>query len=784
MQLYLNPPFADWNDILERPAMDLQQLEAPVAAIMQEVASRGDDALFDLTAKFDKVRLADIRVSQEEVELSTALLNDELKDAIQTAASNIERFHAAQKDQTPVVETMPGVRCWRKSVGIERVGLYVPGGTAPLFSTVLMLAVPARLAGCKEVVLCTPPQKDGSVHPAILYAAQLAGVQQIYRVGGAQAIAAMAHGTASIPACSKIFGPGNAYVTVAKQLAGKIGVAIDMPAGPSEVMVVADETARPEFVAADLLSQAEHGADSQVVLVCYDEVKAKAVIQAVGQQLEQLPRKSFAAESLSNSSAIVIQSDEEAIRLINTYAPEHLILALDEPERLTDGIINAGSVFMGHYTPESVGDYASGTNHTLPTNGFARAYSGVSLDSFVRKITFQQLNKEGIRNIGPTVMTMAEAELLEAHKLAVQVRLEALEGEETPAANTSELTGLVRPNIAALRPYSSARHEFTGKAEVFLDANENPFESGTNRYPDPLAMAVKAQLSIQKEIPTQQIMLANGSDEVIDLLFRIFCEPGQDEVISLPPTYGMYKVSAAINNVKVKEVPLLEGFVPDIEGILAAVTAQTKLLWLCSPNNPSGNDFAEKDIIRLLEAFPGIVVIDEAYVDFAGRASHINLLRRFSRLVIMQTFSKAWGMAGIRMGMAFASTRIIELLNAVKPPYNVNILSQQAALEALQNKAAKEKQVAIILQERQSLSESLNSFSFVKKVYPSDTNFLLAEVDHPGELYTYLSNKGIVVRDRSKQLNCEGCLRFTVGTPEENKQLLQAMVEYGKRGEE
>ncbi|MEL7220069.1 MAG: histidinol-phosphate transaminase [Bacteroidota bacterium] len=349
-----------------------------------------------------------------------------------------------------------------------------------------------------------------------------------------------------------------------------------------------------------------------------------------------------------------------------------------------------------------------------------------------------------------------------------------------PTGKTDELVALVRPNIAALKPYSSARHEFAGTADVFLDANENPFERTTNRYPDPLAVAVKAQLSSQKGIPSEQIMLANGSDEVIDLLFRIFCEPDQDEVITLPPTYGMYRVSADINNVKVKEVPLLTGFVPDVEGILAAVTPQTKLLWLCSPNNPSGNDFSPEEIIQLLEAFPGIVIIDEAYVDFAERASHINLLERFPRLVIMQTFSKAWGMAGIRMGMAFASTQIIQLLNAVKPPYNVNVLSQQAALEALQNKLVKEEQVATILAERQSLSKSLSAFSFVEKVYPSQTNFLLVQVDYPRELYAYLSSKGIVVRDRSKQLNCEGCLRFTVGTPAENKQLLESLVEYGE----
>jgi len=426
MQLYVQPPAEEWQSILARPAQDLRELEAPVSAILQEVATRGDDALLDFTARFDGVRLAELAVSAEEIALAAEEVSPALQEAIRTAKQNIEAFHRAQQDATPTVETMPGVRCWRRSVGIERVGLYVPGGTAPLFSTVLMLAVPAVLAGCREVVLCTPPQKDGSVHPAILYAAQLAGVRQIFRVGGAQAIAAMAYGTESIPATYKIFGPGNAYVTVAKQLVSKAGVAIDMPAGPSEVMVVADESARPEFVAADLLSQAEHGADSQVVLVCYSEQMAQAVMAATDTQLAQLPRKDFAAASLANSAAIVVANQAQALEVINAYGPEHLILAVEQAETWVEGIINAGSVFMGHYTPESVGDYASGTNHTLPTNGFARAYSGVSLDSFVRKITFQQLTPEGLQNIGPTVETMAAAEYLDAHKLAVSIRLASL----------------------------------------------------------------------------------------------------------------------------------------------------------------------------------------------------------------------------------------------------------------------------------------------------------------------------------------------------------------------
>lgn len=342
---------------------------------------------------------------------------------------------------------------------------------------------------------------------------------------------------------------------------------------------------------------------------------------------------------------------------------------------------------------------------------------------------------------------------------------------------TFNLLPLVRPNIAALSPYSSARDEFKGSAEVYLDANENPFETGLNRYPDPLAAAVKKELSDLKAVPEDQMMLGNGSDEVIDLLFRIFCEPGQDEVITLPPTYGMYKVSADINNVAVVEVPLLSSFLPDVERILEAVTERTKLLWLCTPNNPSGNDFPQASMERLIRDFPGIVVIDEAYVDFAGRDSYISWLERFPNLVVMQTFSKAWGLAGIRLGMAFASAEIIRLLNAVKPPYNVNRLTQQAALDALRQKAQQQQEVRTILGQRALVQQYLASLEFVQRIYPSNANFILAKVDDPRATYQYLMERGIIVRDRSRQPGCEGCLRFTVGTPEENEKLFKALLE-------
>lgn len=420
----LYPEVATWPSLLQRPVSDPTQLFDQVRKIMEEVKAGGDAAILRLTKEFDGAILDDFTINQQTVAAAAEEISAELLQAIRQAASNIRKFHTPQLQQEDPVETMPGITCWRRSRPIEKVGLYIPGGTAPLFSTILMLGIPAQLAGCKEVILCTPPGKDGKVHPAILVAAAEVGIQQIYTIGGVQAIAAMTYGTETVPAVYKIFGPGNQYVTAAKQLAQQEGIAIDMPAGPSEVCVWADAAAHPEFVAADLLSQAEHGADSQVLLVTTDASLPAKVEKAVEQQLAILPRADYARQAFHNSKAIVVKDNREALALVNAYAPEHLIIACEEAETLGDKVINAGSVFLGNYSPESVGDYASGTNHTLPTNGFARAYSGVSVDSFVKKITYQRLTREGLTALAPTVVEMALAEGLQAHARAVEIRLQ------------------------------------------------------------------------------------------------------------------------------------------------------------------------------------------------------------------------------------------------------------------------------------------------------------------------------------------------------------------------
>lgn len=427
IQTVLYPGREDYAALLQRPHKDAADLGSIVAGVLQDVRREGDTAVLRYEEKFDKVCLTSLAVSEEEIQEAEQLISDELKQSIRLAHANIHRFHQAQRMQPVSVETSPGVHCWQKSVAIEKVGLYIPGGTAPLFSTVLMLATPAKIAGCSDIVLCSPPSPQGKLHPAILYAARVAGVNRIYKCGGVQAIGAMAYGTETVPKVSKIFGPGNQFVTCAKQQVSMTDVAIDMPAGPSEVAIVADMTCHPRYVAADMLSQAEHGMDSQSILFTDSEQVAHDVLRELEAQLESLPRKEMAMASLRNSRIVVLRDMEEAFGICNEYAPEHLILAMDSALEWTDRVVNAGSVFLGHYSCESAGDYASGTNHTLPTSGYAKAYSGVNLDSFCRKITFQHLTPQGIQSIGRAVEVMAEAESLDAHRNAMTLRMQDLQ---------------------------------------------------------------------------------------------------------------------------------------------------------------------------------------------------------------------------------------------------------------------------------------------------------------------------------------------------------------------
>lgn len=794
MQTYRFPEPAAWGPLLARPAAaESPAVAARVQEIFAQVAVSGDDALRQLAQELDKAAVADLRVSAAELAAAGALVPAALQAAIRQAKANIETFHAAQRVVEAPVETQPGVRCWRRSVPVQRVGLYVPGGSAPLFSTLLMLGVPARLAGCPEIVVCTPPQADGTVSPVILFVAQLLGITTVVKAGGAQAVAALALGTASVPAVDKIFGPGNRYVTAAKQLAAaRYGVAIDMPAGPSEVLVVADASANPAFVAADLLSQAEHGPDSQVVLLTDSEDILSKVQAEVETQLAALPRRDVAARALAESRAVLLPGPAELLDFSNQYAPEHLILAVAEPEALAAGVTNAGSVFLGHLTPEAVGDYASGTNHTLPTSGFARQYSGVSLDSFVKKITYQRLTAAGVQALAPVVETMAEAEGLHAHARAVALRRESLEqaalapsAPETAQAPAFDLGALVRPSIRKMQPYSSARDEFEGAAAVMLDANENSFGSVGdrvfNRYPDPQQRAVKAALAPLKDVAAGQIFLGNGSDEPIDLLVRLTCVPGQDSIAVLPPTYGMYEVAANLNDVRVERLPLTADFQLSAATVEQLARSSAKIAFLCSPNNPTGNLLDPAAVAQMLRRFRGLVVVDEAYGDFAGAPSWTTRLAEFPNLVVLQTFSKAWGLAGLRLGVAYASPAIIGYLNKIKPPYNLSENTQQLALAALGRADHLPGLRQQILAGRTWLAAELADLPVVEHVFPSDANFLLVRFRPDATaVYDALRARGIVVRNRTTQPGCAGCLRLTVGTPAENEQLADALRAIGE----
>ncbi|WP_430402076.1 histidinol dehydrogenase [Fluviicola sp.] len=785
MKIVINPSERELAAALARPKLESANLDSLISDVFSTVEKKRDQALKAFTLQFDQVEIDDLVVSEIEFTEAEQAISTELKTAIRIAAQNIERFHRSQENREMEVETTSGVICWRKSVPIQTIGLYVPGGTAPLFSTVLMLGVPAKIAENPIRYLCTPPDKQGKIHPAILFAAKTAGIDTVYKIGGAQAIAAMSLGTETIPKADKIFGPGNQYVTAAKVYAQRLGIAIDIPAGPSEVLVAADDSIPTSFVAADLLAQAEHGIDSQVIFLTNDESYAQEVLKEVERQLEILPRAGIATEALDSSTVIVVEAEKWG-DLINLYAPEHLIIMGKYEEQIVQQVTNAGSIFIGKNTAESFGDYASGTNHTLPTSGFARAYSGVSLDSFVKKITYQKITDEGLRNLGQTVITMAEAEKLQGHANAVKVRLDSV-FPDIPSDKLQELEligkvsvlsrksveGFIRKDLRDLKPYSSARDEFEGKGEVFLDANENGMVTAYNRYPDPLQQELKVAISEVKNIPTETIFLGNGSDEVLDLIFRLTTTPFLDSVTYLNPSYGMYSVLAKINGLRTKTIDLDRNFqIADSE--ILAQAAGSRLLVLCNPNNPTGNVIPKDRLLEIVREFEGVVVIDEAYIDFCPAYSMADEVNNYSNLIVVQTLSKAYGMAGLRIGMAIASPEWIAALNRIKPPYNLSSLVQETAIKELKTIPWNEIKTEII-SERERLTDFLKSHSLVTEVFPSEANFILFRMPNASDYYKKLIEHGVVVRDRSSQFNCSETLRVSIGSKIENNQFIQIM---------
>lgn len=784
MRIINNPTSNQWSTLSQRPKLDVRDLESTIATVFEAIKQNGDEALKAFTQRFDGVELTELEVSSAEWETYNDQVDEELKRAIRTAATNIELFHRSQQISESPVETTQGVQCWRKSVPIQRVGMYIPGGTAPLFSTVLMLGIPATIAACSERILCTPPDSTGKINPAIAYAAKVAGVQRIFKAGGAQAIAAMAQGTETIPTVDKLFGPGNQYVTAAKIFAQRLGIAIDMPAGPSEVLVAADNSIPSAFVAADLLAQAEHGTDSQVVFVTDCESYIDQVVQEVECQLSELPRAEIAIEALNNSLMVVLDSMAWS-GFINTYAPEHLIVMGKYEDQVVKEVVNAGSVFIGPYSAESFGDYASGTNHTLPTTGFARAYSGVSLDSFIKKITYQKVTAQGLQNLGKTVTTMAETEGLQGHANAVNVRLKNVGMNDvgsrclaTPQdiisqKDSTNVSNFIRPEFQNITPYSSARNEFEGEAAVFLDANENGLVTNYNRYPDPLQRKLKQVIANLKGINAENLFLGNGSDEVLDLIMRLIGRPELDQVAYLNPSYGMYSVLANLNRLPQVAINLDQNFtIQPIEVLQQAKGC--KLLILCNPNNPTGKIISRNDLIEIVLKFQGVVVVDEAYIDFCSDESLQDLVNTYSNLIVVQTLSKSYGMAGLRIGMAIANDEWINALNSIKPPYNLSSIVQEKAIELLQ-KNDWDQVIGKIQREKERVKRNLEICEKVLQVIESEANFILFQVENATKTYEVFAKNGLIVRNRSVQYGCDNMLRVSIGSPEENDQFIQIL---------
>ncbi len=755
LKIHNNPERAEWAALTERFTREEEEITRQVTEILADVKSGGDRSLREVTRRVEGRDPRTFEIPADVRAAAAALIPAALKEALAAAKANIETFHRAQLPPEVDIETMPGVRCVQRAVPIRRVGLYIPGGKAPLFSTVLMLAVPARVAGCGEVILCTPARPDGTIAPEILYAADLCGVDRIFSVGGAQAVAAMAYGTESIPRVDKIFGPGNRYVTKAKQLVGANDVAVDLPAGPSEVLVLADDEASPAFAAADLLSQAEHGGDSQAVLVCPSVEFARDTQRAVGEQLLQLRRGETIREALRQSRIVVLDSREKMIGFANAYAPEHLIISMRDAWDVAAQITAAGSVFIGPWSPDGrLGAGLQRREHRLvPAQDHL---SGTLAQGACGPLPDRHRHGRGRGSRG------ARRCRARPHERRCAVR---------------PLEELVRPNIRTLKPYSTARDEFSGgEITTWLDANENPYDNGVNRYPDPHQKLLKQKIAALKGVREEQVFIGNGSDEAIDLCYRIFCRPGVDNAVSIAPTYGMYRVAADINDVEMREVPLGADFSLPTDALLAAADERTRLLWLCSPNNPTGNAFPAAGIERLLREFDGMVVLDEAYIDFAAGPGFLARLGEFGNLIVLQTLSKAWGMAGLRLGLAFASEAVAGLFARVKYPYNINSLAQQAVAERLTEDISP--QVAEIRAERDRLAPQLAACPAIERVYPSDANFILVRTPDPDRMYDALISAGVIVRNRSRIPGCEGCLRITVGTPAENARMIETVKNF------
>jgi histidinol dehydrogenase len=783
---------AQQDQALKRPAQrDSAATAAAAQRIIEAVRSEGDAALLALAIQFDGVLLSSLRVTPREFDVAQNALNAAQHAAIERAISTVHRFHAAQMPAPLRVETAPGVVCERISVPIRAVGLYVPAGSAPLPSTAIMLAVPAAIANCPVRVMCTPPARDGAADPAVLVAARKAGIDQVFKVGGAGAIAAMAFGTASIPKCDKVFGPGNAWVTAAKLLVAQDpeGAAADLPAGVTEVMVIADDSARADFVAADLLAQAEHSPDAQSILVTTSAALAEAVAREVERQVQSLSRADILAQSMIHMRLLIVDSLETAFRVANDYAPEHLLLEIHDPRASVSRVTAAGAVFLGNWSPESMGDYCSGPNHTLPTYGYARAYSGLSLEDFQKRITVQELTPTGLQGLSSTAQILAQLEGLDGHAAAVTIRLAALDalGAHGSRRRTgvNAVLSLARPEIVTLKPYS---HAAWLPSLTRLHANEAPWRpagdttvAGLNRYPEPQPQALIERFGTLYGVPTPSVLATRGSDEAIDLLSRIFLRAGSDAILQCTPTFGMYQVAARIQGAEVIEIPLdrTRGWALDPQRLLAAWQPTVKLVYLCSPNNPTANSLDVSALEYLCESLDGkaIIVIDEAYIEWSRSSSLTPWLERFSTLAILRTLSKAHALAGARLGALLARPELIELAKRVIPPYSLAQSTIESALLALApaELAASKRRLQGLLAEREYLARQLAASPLVDKVWPSDTNFLLIDCLDADRFMSDSVAGGLIVRDLRAHPSLPRSLRVSVGTRAQNDELLHCV---------
>ena len=775
-------------------------LTTTVADIITQVQRDGDQALYQCTEQFDGVKLAKLTVDKQLISEATNALSTNRIAALQRAYQQITAFHQAQQFTAIEVTTSPGVVCELRSEPLESVGLYIPAGSAPLPSTVLMLGVPAQLAGCQRIALVCPPNQYGHIANEVLVAASLCGIDEIYCVGGAQAIAALAVGTETIAPVSKVFGPGNRFVTEAKkQLAQQVpGFAIDMPAGPSELLVIADSQANPAFVAADLLSQAEHGVDSQVILVSDNADLIAQVTLQLNNQLSNLSRQTIARKALQNSRLILTESINQAIEISNQYAPEHLIIQCQQARSLLPQLRNAGSIFLGAYTPESAGDYASGTNHVLPTYGYSKVISSLSLSDFSRRFTVQEISKEGLQGLAECIIELTDAEGLDAHQNAVTIRLTE-SANSTPEntknqslnTNNSIVEQLARADIQAMTPYQSARRLTQGAGnfsnKVWLNANEASGPGiyqlngdSINRYPDCQPDKLINAYADYCQLSRQQILATRGADEGIELIIRSFCTAYQDNIIICPPTYGMYAISAENHGAGIISVPLVNQQL-NVEQLTEQLP-NAKVVFLCSPGNPTGNVLPLTQIIAVLEASQNqaIIVVDEAYIEFCAEQTSITLLNKYPNLIILRTLSKAFALAGLRCGFTLANSSIIALLSKVIAPYPVSAPVAELASKALTRDAIIRMNLRVkeTNELRHQVMQWLSAQAWCTKVFASDANFILFQCKNKDIVFNVLQAQGILIRDQSKQPQLDNCLRISIGSARELQLFKQVLIEH------